>query len=242
MRILMIVLCLTFAAWAQTAEELVERNLQARGGRARLIQIQALHCQGKLLNGSGESAMEMAYELFLQSPDHYRSQHSLQGMTAISAFDGQEGWRISPFGGRKDPEKVSHEECKSMQWSSDIVGPLMDFQAKGHRLDYLGREDVEGTNTYVLRLTRASGESETHYLDPDTYLEIRYIRKTVVRGVERESETDLGNYALIQGCYFPFSVESGPRGGPKSSRVTWEIIEANPNLEASLFSFPGARP
>lgn len=237
-RCLLFILLLGQLAWAQTADELVQKNIQAHGGRDRLLGLRSLHYEGKLLSG-GDEARELTYQLYLESPNRYRSEFSLQGMTAISAYDGQEGWRVSPFGGRKDPEKISPEECKSMLWAADLSGPLLDYAAKGHKVEYLGREDVDGSHTYVLRLTRASGDSETYYLDPDTFLEIRLLRKTTTRGVERESETDIGNYALVEGCYLPFSLESGSRGGVRTSRVTWEKVQANVPMRAELFQFPG---
>ena len=237
-RILLSLFLVSPLVHAQSVEELIAKNIQAHGGRERLLALRSLHYSGKLLSGCDE-ARELSYQVFVEAPNHYRSEVSLQGMTAISAYDGQEGWRISPFGGRKDPEKISAEECKSMQWATDLQGPLLDYAAKGHRVEYLGREDVDGSNTYVLRLTRASGDVETYYLDPDTFLEIRLLRKTTTRGVERESETELGNYALVEGCYLPFSVESGSRGGTKTSRVSWDLIEANLPMEVQQFRFPG---
>jgi hypothetical protein len=226
------------SVFAQSVEELVQKNIQARGGRERLLSLRSLHFEGRLLSGS-EGNLEMKQQVYVESPNHYRSEYTLQGMTAVSAFDGEQGWRISPFGGRKDPEKMSPEESKSMQWATDLSGPLVDYAAKGHKLEYLGREDVDGSDTYVLRLTRASGDSETFYLDPDTFLEIRVARKTLTRGVEREVETDLGNYALVEGCYLPFSLESGSRGGARTSRVSWDRIEANVPMKSELFQFPG---
>lgn len=237
-RCLLALILLSQTVFAQSADELVQKNLQARGGRERLLALRSLHFQGNLLSGS-EATRELKYQIYIEAPGHYRSEFTLQGMTAISAYDGQQGWRVSPFGGRKDPEQMSPEESKSMQWATDLGGPLLDYAAKGHKVEYLGRQDVDGSDTYVLRLTRTSGDSETYFLDPDTFLEIRLVRKTLTRGVERETETDLGNYALVEGCYLPFCLESGSRGQARTSRITWEKIEANTPMKPELFQFPG---
>jgi len=229
---------LSQSLFAQTADELVQKNLKARGGRERLLALRSLHYQGRSLSGS-ECSVEVKQQVYVEAPNHYRQEFTLQGMTGVSAFDGQQGWRVSPFGGRTDPERMSPEDSKSLQWATDLAGPLLDYAAKGHKVDYLGREDVDGSDTHVLRLTRASGDSETYYLDPDTFLEIRLVRKILTRGVEREVEIDLGNYALVEGCYLPFSLDSGARGGARSSRLSWDKIEANVPMKPELFQFPG---
>jgi hypothetical protein len=76
------------------------------------------------------------------------------------------------------------------------------------------------------------------YFDPDYFLEIRSLMQTTVRGVKQEQETDVGNYERINGVYLPFSIESGPKGGPKSQKVEIEKIEAGVEIDPAQFAFP----
>src|SRR5262245_19408200 len=105
----LIALCAALAAFstsvsAMTAEELVAKNLEARGGAGKLAALRSLHLVGKVRIGG---ASEAKTESWAVAPDGFRSEFSLQGMTAIQAWDGKQGWSIQPFGGRREPQKLS---------------------------------------------------------------------------------------------------------------------------------------
>src|SRR5262249_22631225 len=150
------------------------------------------------------------------------------------------GWRISPFRGRIDPEKLSADDTKQLKMNADIDGPLVDYKSKGNTVEYLGTEDVDGTDAHKLKVTLKTGDVRYIYLDPDYFLEIREVDQIRVRGAQEEEETDLGNYEQVEGVYFPFSIESGPKGEPKDAKITIEKVEANPDLDDQLFHFPGS--
>ena len=114
----------------------------------------------------------------------------------------------------------SADEAKDRAREADLDGPLVHWREKGHRVEYLGTEDVDGTPAHKLRVTRKDGDTQYVYLDPDYWLEIRVVTVSRVRGVERVTETDLGGYAQVAGVWIPFSIESGPKGRPPRERVT----------------------
>jgi hypothetical protein len=89
-------------------------------------------------------------------------------------------------------------------------------------------------------VTLKSGDLKYYYLDPDYFLEIRITTRRIVRGTEREFEMDLGNYEQVDGVYVPFSLEIGPKGAPKSQKVTVERVEFNQPVNDAIFSFPAA--
>jgi len=167
-----------------------------------------------------------------------RRERSMQGLTAITAFDGESGWTLQPFGGRREPQKLPPDVVKGLRVDADIDGPLMDYKEKGHAVEYLGTEDVDGTEAHKLKVTLKDGDVQYIYFDPDYFLPIRLVSQETVRGVEEETETDFGNYERVNGVYMPFSIESGPRGGPKGSKITLQKVEANVAIDDSLFRFP----
>lgn len=232
-------LCLAAgSAQATSVDELVAKNIEAHGGLARIKALKSLRTAGKLKTGSVNFSMEMTYTEFVQRGGFYRSETSLQGLTAIEAYDGKDGWQVQPFQGRKDAEKVSADEAKSFAQQADFEGPLVDFAHKGHKVEYLGTEDVDGTEAHKLKVTLKDGDVEYRYLDPDHFLEIRIIHQSKVRGAERELEIDLGNYEQVAGVYVPFSLEMGRKGGAKNMKVIVESAEANVPMDESLFHFP----
>ena len=214
------------AASAMTADELVAKNLEARGGAAKLRALTTMHTVGTQRIGGGQDAKVESWAI---APEDFRGEFSLQGMTAVQAWDGHEAWSISPFGGRRDPQKISADDAKGLIERADIAGPLVDYQAKGNKVEYLGTEDIDGTDAHKLRVTLKNGDTQVLFLDPDQFLEIRVVNHRMVRGQEEVSTTDLGEYEKVDGIYFPF----------ESGRTHLEKVELNQPIDPKMFAFPG---
>jgi outer membrane lipoprotein-sorting protein len=229
---------LSGAACAVTADELVAKNISARGGMGKIKAIQSVRYTGKL-ELSGDFTAEFVLVRLITRLNQVRSDATLQGLTMVRAWDGQEGWGISPMFGRKDPERLSPDESKELIEIADIDGPLVDSASKGYRVEYLGTEDVDGTEAHKLKLTAKDGDVQYIYLDPDYFLVIRVLYQRSVRGAEVEVETDLGNYEKVDGVYFPFSIDAGPKGGARTRKITIERMDANLPLKDEIFRFPG---
>jgi outer membrane lipoprotein-sorting protein len=222
------------SAQAVTVDELIAKNIEARGGLEKIKAIHSLRLTGKFEVGS----FHLDYVFLAKRPSMMRQEASFQQMTAVTAYDGSVGWKIQPFMGRVDPEKMSSDEIKQLQLIADIDGPLVDYKAKGNTIEYLGTEDVDGTEAYKLKVTLKNGDIRQIYLDPDYFLEIRWIDQTWIRGTQQEQETDLGSYEKVEGVYWPFSYEMGDKGKPKNQKITFEKAEANTELDDNMFHFP----
>jgi hypothetical protein len=236
--ILLAVLCLSIGSFSQTAEELVAKNLEAKGGIEKIKAIQTYRSTGKLVAGGGFTA-RVGQEN--RRPNQVRETFSLQGMTAVQAYDGSAAWQIQPFGGRKDPEFMGEDDTHDLMIDSDIDSPLVDYQAKGNKVEFLGHDEVDGDDALRLKVTLKNGDILYYYLDPDTFLEIRKETQEFVRGSVRENTTDLGSYKPVAGVMFPFSIASGPKNDPSSwQTVTIEKIEVNVPLDDSEFAVPSS--
>jgi hypothetical protein len=223
-------------ALKETVDSLVAKNTEAKGGAQALAAVQSLKLSGIMLVNNGK--LELGYVVTKKRPGAVREETSLQGMTRIDAYDGTEGWKITPFGGRKDPEKISVDDAKALVEDAEIDGPLIDWKAKGSTVEYLGMEDVDGTPAHKLRVVRKNGDINYVYLDPDHFLEIRIITQRLENGAQVENETDIGDYEKINGAFIPFSLESGPKGATDKQKVIFEKGEANTPIDDSIFKFP----
>jgi hypothetical protein len=221
---------------APTIEELVAKNIEAKGGADALRALKSLRLTGKVLVSQGQ--IEFRYLQTKKRPGEIRTEATLQGMTAIQAYDGKEGWRVSPFQGRKDPEKMSTDDAKSLIEDAEIEGPLFDWKAKGSTVDYLGTEDVDGTLAYKLKVVRKNGDVNFVYLDPDHFLEIRILTQRIEHGAQVEVETDLGDYEKVGGVFIPFSEEAGSKGSSDKQKTIIEKGEANVAVDDAVFRFP----
>jgi hypothetical protein len=221
-----------------TVDELVSKNIEAKGGADALHALQSLRLSGKLLVNEGQ--IEFAYLQTKERPGELRTEATLQGMTQVEAYDGKEGWKISPFQGRKDPEKMSADDLKPLMEDAEIDGPLVDWKAKGSTVDYLGTEEVDGTLAHKLKVVRKNGDLSFVYLDPAHFLEIRVLTGRVKHGAYEEVETDLGDYEKTAGVFVPTSIESGRKGDPDKQKILIDKVEANVPVDEATFHFPPA--
>src|SRR6184192_3817997 len=221
-----------------TVDELVAKNIGAKGGATALNNLQTLRSTGKLLVPV-QGLIELGYLQTKKRPDEVRTEGSLQGMTQIEAYDGKEGWKVSPFFGRKDPERMSADDVKALVEDTEIDGPLADWRTKGSTVEYLGTEDVDGTPAHKLKVVRKNGDDSFVYLDPDHFLEIRIVTQRVRHGAHEEVETDLGDYEKAGDVFVPTSIEVGHKGSPDKQTVVINKIEANVPVDDTIFHFPG---
>ena len=219
-----------------TVDELVAKNLEAKGGAAALEAIKTVRFEGRLLANQGQ--LELKFSETKERPGKVRTDAILQGMTLVNAYNGTSGWKIFPIYGRKDPEKMSTDESKSLVEEAEIGGPLENWKAQSKTITYLGTEDVEGTPAHKLQVVRKNGDVSYVYLDPDHFLEIRVISRRLEQGAQVEVETDLGDYEKVNGVYFPFSIEAGSKGSTDKQKTIIEKGEANVPVDDSIFEFP----
>jgi len=231
-------LLVTASAHAMTADELVTKNIDARGGLDKIHAITTLKLEGKLRIGG---QFELSFASYQKAPQSLRFEATIQGMTQIQAWDGKDAWQISPFQGRRDPEKMSADDARSLADDAAIDGPLVDWKANGSTLDYQGTEDIDGTQAHKLKVTLSNGDIEYVYLDPDYFLEIRRISQLTIRGIHVKVVADYGDYERVNGVYFPFSTSIQSQGGGDgggTQQLTVMKASANVPMDNSLFAFP----
>jgi outer membrane lipoprotein-sorting protein len=230
--------CLTILALpvtAQTVDEIVNKHIQARGGLEKLKAVKTIRYSGKMQLGQG---LEAPAVLEQKRPHNLRMEFTVQGLTAVQAYDGKTGWSLMPFGGKKDPELMGEDELKAFTEEADFDGPLVDFKEKGNKVELVGKEPVEGTDAYKLKVTLKNGDVDFFYLDSDSYLQLKQESKRTVRGTERESEVNLGGYKEVEGLMLPFSYEMGLKGVPQKQKIVIDKVELNPAVEDTRFKMP----
>jgi hypothetical protein len=238
MRLLLLAATVSLAAQAgaQTADDIIQKYIARVGGMSAIQSVKTLRRTGKFIGGGGFEAVVVQEN---RRPNAVREEFALQGMTAINAWDGKEGWKINPFGGKKDAETLGEEEMHGILLDADFDEPLVNWKEKGTKAELVGMDQVEGTDVYKLRLTLSNGDIRTYYMDADSYVPIRMEERRIIRGAEQEIETTLGDYKPVNGWYMPFSIESGAKGQDKST-VHYEKIEANVKLDDVRFAKPSS--
>jgi hypothetical protein len=226
-------------AAAQDAQDLLAKNLEARGGAAALAAIQNVSFDGRLIFPGDFEVTYKETRARVAAGAADRVDLGIQGLNITQAYDGRGAWKVNPLQGRKDAEKMSADEARSLADGALLEGALLAARSDGSRVEYLGREDFDGTLAYKLKVTQKDGDEFVYWLDPDTYLEIKVDETRKIRGAEETSETELGDYEKIAGVYFPMSVESWQQGSPNQrQRVIIASGSANGAVPASFFAQP----
>jgi outer membrane lipoprotein-sorting protein len=236
--LLFVTAILAVPATAQTVDELLAKNYAARGGLDKLKAVKSIVITGHL---EVSPEVQVPFNIRLKRPNELAMEFTIQGMTAKQVYDGKSGWQIMPFNGKNDPQPMSADDLKDAAEQADMDGPLVDYKKKGHQIELAGKEDVEGSPAYKLKVTLKNGDIQYQYLDASSFLEVKEVSRRNVQGAERDVETSIGGYKEVQGLYYPFVQESGVTGGMKQ-KVIVEKIELNVPVDDSVFKMPAPPP
>jgi len=222
-------------ATAQTVDEIVAKHLAARGGREALAAVKTLRLSGHATAGPGREAIVRRE---IARPGKIRTEFVFQGTTGIYAFDGKQGWRVSPLDGSLDAEPLPDDEAAASAEQADIEGPLVDWKAKGHKVELVGTAPLPGGPAHELKVTLKSGAVRRVFVDAATGFIVRTESTRRVRGHDVALDTDFGDYRKTNGVAFPYSIEGSARGRPNRLRIVVDSVEVNPKLDESRFKMP----
>lgn len=221
---------------ALTEEALVAKVLDARGGIARIKAIKAERISGNISFGPGA---EGPVVVELKRPGKMHMEVTVQGQTIVRIYDGHgSGWIINPFAENKGAVPMSGNDLKNIADESDFDGPLVDYQAKGNKIEYAGKDQIDGKPAEKLKLTTKSGEVRTYFLDASTFLLIKWegLRKNDDQEIPVESF--FRDYREIGAVKFAFEIDTDSPGSGQSQKLTIDKIELDPVLDDSRFSKP----
>ncbi len=231
-----LLLFLPLAAAAQTADEIVKKVLDARGGAEKIKSVQSERVSGHVSFSRG---MEGTFVVELKRPLKMHVEISIEGQTIIRVYDGKSsGWTINPFLENKDVQPLSSEDLKNISDESDFDGPLMDYKSKGNQIELVGKENLDDKPVYRLKLTNKNGDVRFYFFDASSFLLLRWegIRKTADQEIPWESF--FSDFHEIKGLKYPFRIEQGSPGTEIRQTLTAEKIEIDPQIDDSRFAKP----
>jgi len=216
--------------FAQSIDEIINKNIEARGGYQKLKAVGTMKITGKTFVQS----MEIPFTVQSKRPNFTRMESKIQDQTMVQAYDGETAWAIMPFLGITEPEKLPAEQAKSVIEQADFDGHLVDYRIKGHKAELMGKEDVEGTEAFKLKITLKNGDIRYVFIDTKSFLELKWIAKIQRQGNEIESEAFFSNFKDVNGLMMAFSVENRVSENIVS-KVVIEKVELNVRIDNSIF-------
>ncbi len=221
-----------------TATQIVEKNVAARGGLQAWRAVQTLSMSGKM-DAGGKQDVQLPFVLEMKRQRKTRFELQFNGQTAVQVYDGTNGWKLRPFLNRHEVEPYTPEELKSASMQMDLDGPLVDYAAKGTKVELVGVQQVEGHDAYNLKLTLKGGQVQHIWVDAQTFLDVK------VEGTPRRLDgkfhpvaTYLRDYRSVNGLMIPYVNETVVEGVKKTEKILVEKVIVNVNLEEARFSKP----
>jgi hypothetical protein len=243
-----------------SAAEIVEKNVAARGGLSAWRAVKTLELKGKLDAGGNNrptipvpgvkrgsqlgtprptEQVKLPFLMDLERGRKMRLEIEFNGQTAIQVYNGTQGWKLRPFLNRHQVENFTPDELQSQASQSDLDGYLIDYAAKGEKVELEGVEQVEGHDAYNLKVTDSAGHSRHVWIDAANFLEVK------VEGVPRRLDgkyhpvaTYLRDYRNVGGLVMPYLMETAVDGVKDKEKIEIETIVSNPKLDDSRFVMP----
>ncbi|MBX9783173.1 MAG: hypothetical protein K2X48_07760 [Chitinophagaceae bacterium] len=226
---------------AQTADEIINKYIEAMGGKEKLKSIKSVYMEGTSVMQNGAEISQKSWKV---DGKLYRMEVNSPMRNFATVVTDKEGWRQNPrSGGAFEP--MTAEAVTNMQNNLDCAGPFVDYAAKGHKVELIGKEDVEGVSCYKIKMTYKNGNDASYFFDANTYLIIRMSMKGGMGGfgggggrggagggADQERFTDFSDYKKTEDGYmFPFKITPVGMGGG----VYYEKIEVNKPVDAKAY-------
>ena len=233
--ILFLALVNVFFAYPQNADEIIKKHIEAIGGREKLKSISSVKTEMKMK----AQMFEFPVSAVVTKDGSTKTETTFQGMKMEQAYDANSktGWMVNPMMGDKSAQKMNEEQLQDMQDENKIESPLLDYKLKGHSVEYLGKDDVDGEEVYLLMLTKKNGNITYYYIDTQNYMIWKEKSKIKLKEKEYEGETYFYNYNVVDGITTAFTTEVYS-DGKVAMQTNIEKIEYNKAIDPSTFKMP----
>lgn len=215
----------SFASKGQTADEIINKCLDALGGKDKLASIKSVYEESTV----DVRGMPIKVKFWCVQNTAFRQESDINGMKSFSVLRNDSGWFFNPRRGQKQAELMTAENVRRSQISLDIQSPLLNYQKKGYTVKYVGKDDIiDGSDTYKLELKANDSLILTYYVDPDSYFIMRKKTRRIVNGRTDVSIENYSNYQkTADGYIFPMEI----------NRSKYTLIKVNGEVKPILFAY-----
>ena len=231
-KILFAVLSLMFiSAQAQTVDEVIQKYSTAMGGLDAFNKVKTLKMAGNV----SVQGMDLPLTVEIINGRAMRNDVSVMGQSITNSFKDGKGWKINPLAGVSSATDVTGTELNDFRIQSMMANPLMDYKARGHQVELLGQEDVEGVKTYKIKLTsKDDGKVTTYFISTADNMLIKSVSTREMQGQEFEVETFFSDVKDFNGLKFAMT-RTQKTEGQVFQEIKYTSIELNVPIDEKIF-------
>ena len=221
------------AVQAQTADEIIAKSFETLGGADKWKELKTTKSEAKM----AMMGFEFAGTMYNAHPNKMRVEADVMGQKIIQSYDGSTAWWINPLQIGPDAQVMPDDMAESVK-NQEFQSPLLDYTSKGHKVNLEGKETIEGTSCFKIKLTKKDGTEETHFFDAENYVPVM-IRTAIKSGpaAGQFSETYMSDYQEVNGLMFPFFLETKV-AGESAQKITLSKVVLNEEIKEEMFLFP----
>ena len=218
-------------------QELIESHIAALGGLEVIRSIESMQLTGESEMPSLGMTMPMTITHKRPSKVHFRVDVPAMGVEIIVAYDGETAWEINPMGG--GTRKLAGEQARDLKEGADMDGFLVDYEAKGYAVYYVGEEEINGSNTKKLRVMRPDSSEMFVFLDAESFLQVKIEAEGTnpMTGAKAKKETFLMDYRDVDGMMTPFEIKV-LMDGQVFQIITIKEVKTNVEVDDTIFAYP----
>jgi outer membrane lipoprotein-sorting protein len=220
------------STYAQDLQSILDKHFKAIG-QENVLKVQTQVSTGKVL----QMGMEIPFKAITKRPGKAYMEMDLQGSKVVTAFDGVKGWAIQPWTGSAEPVDLPDTDLGPMEELSDMDGAIWNYEEKGHQMELIGTEDLEGTQVYHLKMTRKNGKIFHYYLDKEKLVTVKMKFTMMVSGMENEVESLMSDFRDVDGYLMPFTHKQ-TFGGQMGMSMIFEEVKFNEDIDDAIFLKP----
>ena len=212
---------------AQTADEIIAKNITAMGGAEKIASLKTVKRTGNL----SMQGMDIPMVFTVSQMKGFRLDVEVMGTSNYQIITPDKAFTFFPIQQMTEPKEMDPEVVKGMQSALDVQGALFNYKEKGSTVEFVGNEKVDGADTYKLKVTGKSGKSAFYFLDVKSNMLVKTKTKaTGPDGVEMDVETNYSDYKKnADGYWFAYSTTT-PQGP-----VVFDKIESNIAVDENIF-------
>ena len=212
---------------AQTADEIINKHFDAVGGKDKVSQIKSIYSESSVQVMGNDAPSTLT----ILNGKGYRLESDFNGQKMIQVYTDKGGWAVNPMAGSSDPQAMPDDQYKQGKDQIDVGGPLLDYSAKGNKVEMQGKDE----GGFKLKVTNKDGIATTYWIDPSTYYVTKASFTSSMMGQEMEVTRNYSNYQKTDyGYTMPFTIEIN-YGGQFSVTSNVKKVQVNKDVDPKIF-------